>query len=59
MSLIRVGHYGFAAMDTADVCDGITVVGVVFGDFVGDAIERTRAATRTAHTTWVSAGSHR
>lgn len=34
----------------------IIVLGFVFADFVGDAIERTRAATRTAYTTWFATG---
>ena len=34
----------------------IIVLGFVVADFVGDAIERTRAATRTAYTTWFATG---
>jgi small-conductance mechanosensitive channel len=34
----------------------IIVLGFIFADFVGDAIERTRAATRTAYTTWFATG---
>ncbi|MWG34588.1 mechanosensitive ion channel family protein [Halomarina oriensis] len=34
----------------------IIVLGFVVADFVGDAIERTRAATRTAYTSWFATG---
>ena len=35
----------------------VIIVGFVVADFVGDAIERTRAATRTAYTTWFATGT--
>jgi len=35
----------------------VIVFGFVVADFIGDAIERTRAATETAYTTWFATGA--
>ncbi len=35
----------------------VIVLGFVVADFVGDAIERTQAATRTAYTSWFATGT--
>jgi len=35
----------------------VIVLGFVVADFIGDAIERTRAATQTAYTTWFATGA--
>ena len=35
----------------------VIVLGFVVADFIGDAIERTRAATRTAYTSWFATGT--
>ncbi len=35
----------------------IIVLGIIVADFVGDVIERTRAATRTAYTSWFANGA--
>ncbi|WP_158055704.1 mechanosensitive ion channel family protein [Halorussus halophilus] len=34
----------------------VIILGFIVSDFVGDAIERTRAATETAYTTWFATG---
>ncbi|PGF18145.1 hypothetical protein CP556_19925 [Natrinema sp. CBA1119] len=35
----------------------VITIGFVVADFIGDAIERTRAATQTAYTTWFATGA--
>ncbi len=35
----------------------VIVLGFVVADFIGDAIQRTRAATQTAYTSWFAAGT--